>query len=48
VEALSDGPSVWPLPFLAQLLEQLRDIDALVKQRPFLEAEFSKSLQESA
>ena len=47
-DALSDGPSAWPLRLLAPLLEQLRDIDALVKEKPFLETEFSKSLQESA
>jgi 2-dehydro-3-deoxyphosphooctonate aldolase (KDO 8-P synthase) len=32
-KAMSDGPNAWPLPQLAGLLEQLRDIDALVKQR---------------
>ena len=31
--ALSDGPNAWPLPKLRDLLEQLRDLDALVKQR---------------
>jgi 2-dehydro-3-deoxyphosphooctonate aldolase (KDO 8-P synthase) len=38
--ALCDGPSAWPLERLAVLLEQLRDIDALVKATPYLEAEF--------
>ncbi|HEX8962253.1 MAG TPA: 3-deoxy-8-phosphooctulonate synthase [Rhodocyclaceae bacterium] len=32
-QALSDGPNAWPLPKLRALLEQLRDLDALVKQR---------------
>ncbi|MGE5467855.1 MAG: 3-deoxy-8-phosphooctulonate synthase [Ignavibacteria bacterium] len=32
-QAMSDGPNAWPLPQLAGLLEQLRDLDALVKQR---------------
>jgi 2-dehydro-3-deoxyphosphooctonate aldolase (KDO 8-P synthase) len=32
-QALSDGPNAWPLPKLRGLLEQLRDLDALVKQR---------------
>src|SRR3990167_7719975 len=32
-QALSDGPNAWPLPALRQLLEQLKELDALVKQR---------------
>jgi 2-dehydro-3-deoxyphosphooctonate aldolase (KDO 8-P synthase) len=32
-QAMSDGPNAWPLPQLAGLLEQLRDLDALIKQR---------------
>jgi 2-dehydro-3-deoxyphosphooctonate aldolase (KDO 8-P synthase) len=38
--ARCDGPTAWPLERMAALLEQLKDIDALVKERPFLEAEF--------
>jgi 2-dehydro-3-deoxyphosphooctonate aldolase (KDO 8-P synthase) len=38
--ALSDGPTAWPLEHVAALLEQLKEIDALVKARPFLETEF--------
>ncbi|HEY9182444.1 MAG TPA: 3-deoxy-8-phosphooctulonate synthase, partial [Gammaproteobacteria bacterium] len=38
--ALCDGPSAWPLAKVAVLLEQLKEIDALVKARPFLETEF--------
>ena len=35
--ALSDGPNAWPLAKMQPLLESLRDIDALVKRRDFLE-----------
>ncbi|OIQ99206.1 2-dehydro-3-deoxyphosphooctonate aldolase [mine drainage metagenome] len=35
--ALSDGPNAWPLDRMQPLLETLRDIDALVKRRGFLE-----------
>lgn len=35
--ALSDGPNAWPLQHVAELLETLRDIDALVKRRGFAE-----------
>ena len=46
--ALCDGPSVWPLGRMRDLLEQLRDIDALVKSKPYLEAEANQPLKESA
>lgn len=49
--ALSDGPNVWPLGRMADLLEQLRDVDAVVKSRPYLEDEFNyplPSVQESS
>ncbi|MDP1653576.1 MAG: 3-deoxy-8-phosphooctulonate synthase [Rhodocyclaceae bacterium] len=36
-KALSDGPNSWPLAKMKTLLETLRDIDALVKQRGLLE-----------
>ena len=36
-KAWSDGPNAWPLNKMPALLEALRDIDALVKQRAFLE-----------
>ena len=32
-QALSDGPNAWPLPDLLNLLEDLKELDALVKQR---------------
>ncbi len=40
--ALSDGPNAWPLDHVPALLEQLQAIDALVKSRPYLEAEFNE------
>jgi 2-dehydro-3-deoxyphosphooctonate aldolase (KDO 8-P synthase) len=36
-QALSDGPNAWPLGKIKTLLETLRDIDVLVKQRGFRE-----------
>ncbi len=36
-KALSDGPNSWPLANMKDLLAALRDIDALVKQRGFME-----------
>ena len=35
--ALSDGPNAWPLGMMKELLETLKEIDALVKQRGFIE-----------
>ncbi len=32
-QALSDGPNAWPLPELLNLLEDIKELDALVKQR---------------
>ncbi|MEZ5558389.1 MAG: 3-deoxy-8-phosphooctulonate synthase [Pseudomonadales bacterium] len=39
-EALSDGPNSWPLGMIRPLLEQLRELDAIAKSRPFLEDAF--------
>jgi 2-dehydro-3-deoxyphosphooctonate aldolase (KDO 8-P synthase) len=36
-KALSDGPNAWPLAHVRQLLETLKEIDVLVKQRGFAE-----------
>ena len=36
-EAKSDGPNSWPLPLMQSLLEQLAQIDALVKDFDYLE-----------
>ena len=38
-KALSDGPNAWPLPRMKELLSTLREIDRLVKQRGFAEAD---------
>jgi 2-dehydro-3-deoxyphosphooctonate aldolase (KDO 8-P synthase) len=40
--ALSDGPNAWPLPLMRELLETLKEIDALVKQRGFVENKVMK------
>ena len=37
-KALSDGPNAWPLARMRELLETLKEIDALVKRRGFAEA----------
>jgi 2-dehydro-3-deoxyphosphooctonate aldolase (KDO 8-P synthase) len=36
-KALSDGPNAWPLPRMRELLETLKEIDALVKRQGFAE-----------
>ena len=36
--ALSDGPNLWPLDRMEELLETLQAIDEVVKSRPFAEA----------
>jgi 2-dehydro-3-deoxyphosphooctonate aldolase (KDO 8-P synthase) len=36
-KALSDGPNAWPLGMMRELLETLKEIDLLVKQRGFVE-----------
>jgi len=36
-KALSDGPNAWPLDRMKELLQTLRDLDALVKNRGFAE-----------
>ncbi|GIX26577.1 MAG: 2-dehydro-3-deoxyphosphooctonate aldolase [Burkholderiales bacterium] len=43
--ALSDGPNAWPLDRMPELLETLKEIDALVKARGFSEERY---LEESA
>ena len=37
-KALSDGPNAWPLGRMRELLETLRELDALVKRRGFIES----------
>ena len=39
-KALSDGPNAVPLHHMRALLESLKDIDAAVKRRGFLETQF--------
>ncbi len=36
-KALSDGPNAWPLGLMKELLYTLKEVDALVKQRGFIE-----------
>ena len=36
-KALSDGPNAWPLKHMKELLETLKALDGLVKQRGFAE-----------
>jgi 2-dehydro-3-deoxyphosphooctonate aldolase (KDO 8-P synthase) len=36
-QALSDGPNAWPLGMMRELLSTLKQIDTLVKQKPFAE-----------
>jgi 2-dehydro-3-deoxyphosphooctonate aldolase (KDO 8-P synthase) len=40
--ALSDGPNAWPLGMMKELLETLKEIDVLVKQRGFIEHKMMK------
>ena len=37
-KALSDGPNAWPLKHMHELLETLKELDALVKRRRFVES----------
>jgi 2-dehydro-3-deoxyphosphooctonate aldolase (KDO 8-P synthase) len=41
--ALSDGPNAWPLELVKELLETLKEIDTLVKQRGFVENKVVKN-----
>jgi len=36
-KALSDGPNAWPLKHMRALLETLKALDVMVKQRGFAE-----------
>ena len=40
-KALSDGPNAVPLKHMKALLEQLVELDRIVKSRPFLENDFA-------
>jgi 2-dehydro-3-deoxyphosphooctonate aldolase (KDO 8-P synthase) len=39
--ALSDGPNAVPLRYMRALLEQLAEIDRVVKSRPWIENDFA-------
>ncbi|MCU0898674.1 MAG: 3-deoxy-8-phosphooctulonate synthase [Burkholderiales bacterium] len=41
-KALSDGPNAWPLPLMNELLETLKELDALVKRRGFAENQIQR------
>lgn len=41
-QALSDGPNAWPLGLMRELLETLKELDTLVKQRGFIEDRVKK------
>jgi 2-dehydro-3-deoxyphosphooctonate aldolase (KDO 8-P synthase) len=41
-KALSDGPNSWPLDKVKALLQQLMDIDAVVKSQPRLEDQLAE------
>jgi 2-dehydro-3-deoxyphosphooctonate aldolase (KDO 8-P synthase) len=38
-QALSDGPNSWPLDLMRPLLEQLLELDHIVKSKPYIEDE---------
>ena len=40
-EALSDGPNSWPLELVKPLLEELREIDSVVKSHGYIEQQIS-------
>jgi 2-dehydro-3-deoxyphosphooctonate aldolase (KDO 8-P synthase) len=39
---MSDGPNAWPLKLMKELLGTLKELDALVKQRGFIENKVMK------
>ncbi len=40
-EALSDGPNSWPLELMKPLLEELREIDSVIKSHGYIEQQIS-------
>ena len=40
-EALSDGPNSWPLELMKPLLEELREIDSVIKSHVYIEQQIS-------
>ncbi|MEM7707413.1 MAG: 3-deoxy-8-phosphooctulonate synthase [Pseudomonadota bacterium] len=41
--ALSDGPNAWPLPMMAVLLAQLKQLDLVAKSQPYMESRLNPS-----
>ena len=41
--ALSDGPNAWPLPMMAALLGQLKQLDLVAKSQPYMESRLNPS-----
>ncbi len=41
--ALSDGPNAWPLPMMAALLGQLKQLDLVAKSQPYMESRLNAS-----
>ena len=37
-KALSDGPNAWPLPRMEALLDTLKELDRIVKSKPYEES----------
>lgn len=42
-KALSDGPNAWPLGLMRELLQTLKELDQLVKQKGFAEESLCKT-----
>jgi len=42
-KALSDGPNAWPLPRMRALLEDLKQLDPVVKRRGFAEMDLLRA-----
>ena len=42
-KALSDGPNAWPLPRMRALLEDLKELDTVVKRRGFAEMDLMRA-----
>jgi len=40
-EALSDGPNSWPLELMKPLLDELQEIDSVIKSHGYIEQQIS-------
>ncbi|MCL4798983.1 MAG: 3-deoxy-8-phosphooctulonate synthase [Burkholderiales bacterium] len=47
-QALSDGPNAWPLGMMEELLGTLKELDALVKRRGFVEGRLGDGVRTAA